>query len=409
MKFGFLKHYRKIKIEGPGLSRVINKCIRDRITLRNLRWRSDIEYTAELKGEDYHRLREMAGHSYKVTVLKDGGVLPVVRNIKGNILTVMGAFLLGALIFYQSMFIAEIRIDGCGRVEETALRETLKEAGVYEGARKVGNYSSVKEMLYETFDSLTWISIYEEGRLLKVNVSESENKEPSVSKETKPVNIVAEQSGIIEDIRPLQGDAKVKKGDYVNRGDVLISGKHKYKSSDYSRGDGEFIMYSHAEGPVMARMPKHITYYFEKNERRKTYTGNSFFGIFVRIGDFSFDTTKGWGGYEVSVRNEKNLMNFIRPLPVCIKVVTVKEAELLEKPRKKDDIQKIVDAVMRQYEKDELKEKESIRNKTVEYSESEGCIKASIMAELYKDIGVEKEIDIKKDKKEREKEGEIIN
>ena len=53
-KFGFLKHYKKIKIEGLNLNNIINKCIKNRIDLRNLRCNDNLESTVEIKNEDYN-------------------------------------------------------------------------------------------------------------------------------------------------------------------------------------------------------------------------------------------------------------------------------------------------------------------------------------------------------------------
>ena len=54
---------------------------------------------------------------------------------------------------------------------------------------------------------------------------------------------------MVEKIIPLKGNAAVEKGDYVNKGDVLISGTYSYQSTNYQRGDDIYNMYSHAEGP----------------------------------------------------------------------------------------------------------------------------------------------------------------
>ena len=112
MKFGFLKHYRKIKIEGVDPKKILNKCLKHKITLEDLRWKNDITYTVRLQGEDYKRLKQLAGHNCKLTVLKEGGAIPLLQRLKRNIAAVAGAFLLGTLLFYQSMFIAEIQVDG---------------------------------------------------------------------------------------------------------------------------------------------------------------------------------------------------------------------------------------------------------------------------------------------------------
>lgn len=208
-------------------------------------------------------------------------------------MTVIGAFLLGALIFYQSLFIAEITIGGYSSISETELRQTLTEAGVYEGARKKGIYEDAKALLYEKYDKITWISIYERGRRLEVDIAEAGEFLEENIPDKRPVNIVAAKSGMIETILPLKGSAKVQKGDYVNEGDILISGRYKYQSSDYSKGDDFFTMYSHADGQVTARVPEYMTYYFEKNRRIKEPTGRFFVGIYLKFGDLEVDTASG--------------------------------------------------------------------------------------------------------------------
>ena len=41
-------------------------------TQDHLRWKNDIAYTVRLQGEDYERLKQLAGHNCKLTVLKEG-------------------------------------------------------------------------------------------------------------------------------------------------------------------------------------------------------------------------------------------------------------------------------------------------------------------------------------------------
>ena len=187
--------------------------MKHKITLEDLRWKNDITYTVRLQGEDYKRLKQLAGHNCKLTVLKEGGAIPLLQRVKRNIAAVAGAFLLGTLLFYQSMFIAEIQVDGYRSLDEAEIRKTLQDAGVFEGARKQGDYGEAKELLYSTYDALTWVSFYEEGRLLHVDLAEGgdpmENKEEALD---VPVDIVASQAGMVQKILPLQGNARCRKG-----------------------------------------------------------------------------------------------------------------------------------------------------------------------------------------------------
>ena len=99
MKFGFLKHYRKIKIEGVDPKKILNKCLKHKITLEDLRWKNDITLHGQITGEDYKRLKQLAGHNCKLTVLKEGGAIPLLQRVKRNIAAVAGAFSLGTLLF----------------------------------------------------------------------------------------------------------------------------------------------------------------------------------------------------------------------------------------------------------------------------------------------------------------------
>ena len=383
------------------------KCIKNDIELRCLNWKNHIESDVEIKGEDFDRLRKLAGHSNKISVLKEGGAVPLFGSIRANILTIAGAFLIGALIFYQSLFVAEIRIDGYRSIDEASIRQTLADAGLYEGVRKKEDYGDAKAALYDAYDKITWVSIFEKGRLIKVTVAEAENLDDKVEIRTDPVNIVAERSGMIEKVIPLRGNASVQKGDYVNKGDVLISGRYKYQSSDYSKGDDFFYLYSHAEGQAYAKVPEHITYYFEKNVRKLNSTGRFIPGIYARIGDIEIDTAEFMNRYEVSERKEITLAEAARLLPFEIRLVKVDETSIEEEHISLARIRKTVDAAVRQYAKDNLEKGEEILNMSVDYSESEGLIKADVMLELLKDIGVEKKIKkVEQTEKSKEKQAE---
>ena len=397
-RFGFLRHYRRIRVEGINLVALINKCIKNDITMRNLRWHGPVTITFEIQDTDYSMLKKAAGHSYKITVLCERGAVPVFQTMKTGKVTVIGAFLLGALIFYQSLFIAEITIGGYSSISETELRQTLTEAGVYEGARKKGIYEDAKALLYEKYDKITWISIYERGRRLEVDIAESGEFLEENIPDKRPVNIVAAKSGMIETILPLKGSAKVQKGDYVNEGDILISGRYRYQSSDYSKGDNFFTMYSHADGQVTARVPEYMTYYFEKNRRIKEPTGRFFVGIYLKFGDIEVDTASGRGDYEASVMTRSNLINVVKPLPFTLGVIKVEEVNLKERAENPEKIKKTVEAAARQYEREELGVGERILSQNIDYSESVSLIRADVLTEVLMDIGAEKEIKVRKTK-----------
>lgn len=362
--------------------------------LKDLKWHDPLESTVKLKDEDFGTLKKLAGHSYRMSTLSEGGMIPFFRSMKSNILTITGAFLLGALIFYQSLFVAEIRVDGYTSITESELRQTLASAGLYEGVRKPEDYSSIKSAVYENHESVTWVSIYEDGRLIKVTIAEAGKAKEADKADDTPVNIVATRSGMIEKITPLQGNAKVREGDYVNKGDVLISGRLKYQSTDYSKGDGFFMMYSHAEGQALAKVPRQVDFYMQKCRRSKVLTGRFIPGLYIKIGDMQLDTARKLNRYKTSVRKENVFVDAVRPLPIKLSFVRIQEAELTEARYSDAKLQRVVDAAVRQYAREELEAGEEIVSFDVDYSESENLIKAGVLMEVLEDIGEEKAIKV---------------
>ena len=170
-KYGFFRHYRKIKIEGTGLAGFVNKCMKNGIFLRNIRWKDPVESSVEVSGDDFDAFRKTAGHSYKLTVTGEGGAIPFLRSLRSQISAIAGAFVLGAFIFYQSLFVAEIRIDGYRSISEEQLRHVMSEAGLFEGARRQNNYNAVKSALYSEFDNIAWVGIHEAGKMVEVEIS----------------------------------------------------------------------------------------------------------------------------------------------------------------------------------------------------------------------------------------------
>lgn len=394
-----MRHHRKIRIEGTDLPKIVNKCIRNGILLKDLRYKDQLESTVEVKDDDYRRLKKIAGHSYRMTTISEGGAIPFLNKIKSNIPTIIGAFLLGALIFYQGLFVAEIRVDGYRSITEAEIRQTLAEAGLEEGVRKPENYDDIKAALYENHRKITWVSIYEDGRSIKVNIAEAGKAKETEKKDMTPAHIVATRSGFIEKITPLQGNARVQKGDYVNKGDILISGRYKYQSTDYSKGDGFFYMYSHAEGKVLAKVPRQVTFYMQKAQPSEKLTGRSIPGLYIKIGNMEVDTAKIMNRYKVSVRCETVLMDLVQPLPLKISFVKVKETEA-EKQRISPEKRKAVtEAAIRQYRREEMTKGEEMVNYDIEFSETENLIIADVFMEVLEDIGEERKIDMKKEEK----------
>ena len=81
----------------------------------------------------------------------------------------------------------------------------------------------LEKRLRNEFDDITWVSARLEGTRLVVEIEEN-NTASAKEKEQTPCSLKASKSGIIARMITRRGTPLVKKGDQVEKGDLLVSG-----------------------------------------------------------------------------------------------------------------------------------------------------------------------------------------
>lgn len=389
----FTEHYRTIKIEGFQLDRLIGKCMKQGIQMRNIVFISDLELTLTIRSGDFKMLKKMAKSAYKITVLKEGGYRHSFRNMWKRKLTIAGLILCAAFLYYQSLFIVEIRINGYEKIDEPSLRQTIAQAGLYEGCRKGFDPGKVKIKLYEEYDEIAWAGIRVEGNLATVSIAEGARPVKTKVAKKKPCNIVADKDGYVSKIIPIEGLRAAEDGQYVKKGDVLITGTIPLRNVAYGTDSaGETETYVHAEGQVEAKIPIRLNFYAERRERMKTPTGNRVWGLSVN----GHNMAKALNPYETSRIKTVNLVNLVRPFRLKIDAVSIEEVTLSEKEVKNKDLKKYINARIRQYAKENLPNKAEITNKSLNFSREKNIITVGVTLETLQQIGIEEEIAVDK-------------
>lgn len=147
------------------------------------------------------------------------------------------------LVYMMSLRIWLIDIEGAGN----DLRGSLAGAGVSVGHRKsLVDVSAVSRLLEAEYPEYAHIGVKISGVVLKIDCVKAETA-PDVYDITKTRSLVAKADGVIVDINVFAGQAQVKSGDTVFKGDILILGEER------AGKDGE-ITPVRAEGSVTARV-----------------------------------------------------------------------------------------------------------------------------------------------------------
>jgi similar to stage IV sporulation protein len=99
----------------------------------------------------------------------------------------------------------------------------------------------LEKTLSEQLKDVTWLGLSKKGTSLEIDVVQKSL--PKKEKVLSPSNLIASKKGMIKSIFTKKGQAVVKKYQWVNKGDILVSGKI---------GTEEKPVWIAAEGKVMA-------------------------------------------------------------------------------------------------------------------------------------------------------------
>lgn len=382
-------HYKTIRVEGFDLHRLLTLCLKERIALSNIRIRGDLEMTMRLAATDWQRFLKLTGNRYRITVMAEKGVKPLLKRVFRKKSILIGVALFVLLVYYQSCFVSEIRVYGFERLTEREIRENLKLAGLYEGCSKSIDLNQVEIKMFRQIADISWIGITLKGNLAEVTVIEG--TEPITAVDVnQPCHIVATKEGYIVKSIAREGKELVTQGDFVNVGDVLISGILPIEDKTYRQDPGKATeRYVHAKGEVYAKIVYRYTYYQEKEELKKEKTGKNIPGFSLTIGNFTFNTARIFWPYDSAIYEERLVFDFLRPIPIRFGINRQSEVELSKQLRSQQSIEKRGKQQIREAMKENIPESAQILNKSLKFYAEENIMMVIIMIDALEEIGEE--------------------
>ena len=287
----FLKGYIKVKAIGGFPERFLNLCAAANRDIWQVKTEKDgISFCADIR--EYKNLRLPARRTgVKMRVAEKHGLPFFVFKYRKRKGLAVGAVCFVLLISFLSGSVWNITVSGNEKLTEEQVIKMLSDAGIREGTRvaKIDEHNTAQRIMLNN-PEISWLSINPMGSTLYVDVKERKYA-PELSDKT-PQNIVAAGDGVITSIKVNAGDALVKAGDAVTKGQVLISGIVTLKN-------GTTVIRA-ADGQAQAQVHERVTVFepFEKPENLRTgrtKTGRliHFFGI-----DIPLFISNGFENYE---------------------------------------------------------------------------------------------------------------
>jgi len=209
-------------LKGKNQERIINMALTRGIYIWDIK-KIDDSMHLKVRSSGYEALKNLTDENGYILEVKEKQGLPFFKNtIKRRLGFIGGALIFIMALYILSSFIWFVDVSGNKTVDKSRIMITAAKYGVYKGAVR-WNFSrnEVEEAMLRDISELSYVKVGIKG--VKANIEVVEKIFPK-NEITGPCHMVASKDGVIEEILVLDGQAEVKKGDVVARGDILISG-----------------------------------------------------------------------------------------------------------------------------------------------------------------------------------------
>ncbi|MCH5210283.1 MAG: sporulation protein YqfD [Oscillospiraceae bacterium] len=224
--FKFLLGYVIIRIYGKGAERFLNICLRRGIPVWNVLPRENgLEMSVSIDG--FLKLRPVAKKcGVKVRIKEKHGLIYKIRAYRKRYVFLASVILAICICAASTRFIWLVEINGVENSDINSIMETLDRIGVRSGAlkSKLPEGMEIKKAIINDTDNIAWAWVYIEGAKARVEIYE-QIIAPNVIDKKTPCDIVAACDGVIKKMTVKNGEKKLKEGDAVSAGDVIVSGK----------------------------------------------------------------------------------------------------------------------------------------------------------------------------------------
>ncbi len=264
---GYLRGYIVICVDGVFCERFLNICSNRGIFLWNVRRLGEGRICACISIGGFREIRGIARKTRThISIIKRQGIPFILHRYRKRKTALVGVILFFALLWYLTSHITGIDVTGNKRIATAEIINQLKGCGIYYGAavNKIDSKMIKNEMMTK-FDDIAWIGINIKGSRAYIEVKERLDTPIRVDADI-PCDIIAAKDGIIRLMEVKEGQSLVKINEFVEKGDLLVSGVVDSNKTG--------MRYVHSFGEVYAETiyKKTREYPFEYIE--KIYTGN---------------------------------------------------------------------------------------------------------------------------------------
>lgn len=304
----------RIRVECPFPERVLNLCAARNLSFWDLEWESATVFTCRITRQDWRQLRQAAeGVDCTLAVVRREGAPFFLARFRRRPALLVGMIACGLALFLGSFFIWDFRVEGNETVPTERILRAMEAYGAGLGSFGLAiDGEDLRNHVLLEVPELSWIAVNVSGCRANVQVRERTPK-PELVADAVPANIVARRSGLVLEMRALDGMAAVLPGMSVTEGQLLISG---IEDTDTF---GARLMAG--LGTVTARTWYELETVVPLENVEKQYTGREKTGYSLRVGTrrikFFTNSSIETGKYD-KITNTYSISPFGIALPLTV-------------------------------------------------------------------------------------------
>lgn len=229
MRFGiwhYLSGYVIIEVKGRHLERFINRVVQSGGDIWHVKRTGTECVRACVDVATFYAMRPIVRQcGVSVSIMNKRGALITLSRFRFRKVLLFGWAVVLGLIIGASRYVWFVEVSGCDSVPPKKLIATLENMGLGVGSSKraIGTYS-LGQRLMATDERIAWAGVSIDGVVLKIDITEAENKVTKSTQHEGANSLYASKDGIITELRILDGKAVVSVGDAVTKGQELVSG-----------------------------------------------------------------------------------------------------------------------------------------------------------------------------------------
>lgn len=353
---------------------IYNKIYYDSLNKYNEYFVLDVSY------DDYLYIRRR----YKCHIVKYYGKKNIVNIYENNKYVLLSLIISFMLLFLLCNTIFDIKINSDDKDIANVINDSLKDNGIGVYKRKVSfdKLNSIKnKILEDNKATLEWIEIREKGCIYYIDVTPRVKSNNNVDN-SLPSDIVAEKDGVIKHIVVHRGSKVIDNGDYVKKGDILISGNIIKNENVIDKVHSEGVIYAETWKTVNISIPfKRIDYVYKKTINH--YYLDIFGHKFTISGKYDSDNTIN----KKSIVLDKPYL-FFKLYKEEKKIYDYNEVILNKEEAYNEALNRSIDVINKKLSSDEYIISKKVLKKEVKRSK----INLEVFFKVYEKIGVTSEI-----------------